>query len=382
MKKFFITLTMMLLGLFAGVSTVWAVHVPEAQGGYTPEQAVTYGFWAKLTAKPAASTNGSGKVFVVANYNYSKDPEAGDYATQKRAEDWSDIYLASSLINADVEFKAYAKADNGSYFTGWSFTDGYTDLGSEGNNFTVMVTPSSTKAKANVREYTIYAAFEPVQLVSYEMASGSQEVADDGAGNWKCTQTIKFRAETPNGWALSSADDVRHFKLPVITKKTGTSGTWSVGVTEWTTSNVTLYGNYAELTVPVTFTAPNGDAGEYAATLTLETEAGVKLTAYLYARRTVAGAEAIRYNKSKVQQEAGNLTDLLANAAADDIIKLNGNYSSAVSINKNITFDLNGYTLSNTLTVSGGNVTIAYSAFGGSANALNVTGGKAILKGG
>ena len=382
MKKFFITLTMMLLGLFAGVSTLWAVHVPEAQGGYTPEQAVTYGFWAKLTAKPAASTNGSGKVFVVANYNYSKDPEAGDYAIQKSDEDWSDIYLASSLINADVEFKAYAKADNGSYFTGWSFTDGYTDLGSEGNNFTVMVTPSSTKAKANVREYTIYAAFEPVQLVSYEMASGSQEVADDGAGNWKCTQTIKFRAETPNGWALSSADDVRHFKLPVITKKTGTSGTWSVGVTEWTTSNVTLYGNYAELAVPVTFTAPNGDAGEYAATLTLETEAGVKLTAYLYARRTVAGAEAIRYNKSKVQQEAGNLTDLLSNAAADDIIKLNGNYSSAVSINKNITFDLNGYTLSNTLTVSGGNVTIAYSAFGGSANALNVTGGKAILNGG
>ena len=382
MKKFFITLTMMLLGLFAGVSTVWAVHVPEAQGGYTPEQAVTYGFWAKLTAKPAASTNGSGKVFVVANYNYSEDPEAGDYAIQKSDEDWSDIYLASSLIDADVEYYAYAKANDGSYFTGWSFTDGYTDLGRPDDKLRVKVTPSSKKGHANLREQFVYAAFEFVQLTSYELVSGSQEVTMVSEDNWQCTQTIKFRAETPNGWALSSADDVRHFKLPVITKKTGTSGTWSVGVTEWTTSNVTLYGNYAELAVPVTFTAPNGDAGEYAATLTLETEAGVKLTAYLYARRTVAGAEAIRYNKSKVQQEAGNLTDLLANAAADDIIKLNGNYSSAVSINKNITFDLNGYTLSNTLTVSGGNVTIAYSAFGGSANALNVTGGKAILNGG
>lgn len=382
MKKFFITLTMMLLGLFAGVSTLWAVHVPEAQGGYTPEQAVTYGFWAKLTAKPAASTNGSGKVFVVANYNYSKDPEAGDYAIQKSDEDWSDIYLASSLIDADVEYYAYAKANDGSYFTGWSFTDGYTDLGRPDDKLRVKVTPSSKKGHANLREQFVYAAFEFVQLTSYELVSGSQEVTMVSEDNWQCTQTIKFRAETPNGWALSSADDVRHFKLPVITKKTGTSGTWSVGVTEWTTSNVTLYGNYAELAVPVTFTAPNGDAGEYAATLTLETEAGVKLTAYLYARRTVAGAEAIRYNKSKVQQEVGNLTDLLANAAADDIIKLNGNYSSAVSINKNITFDLNGYTLSNTLTVSGGNVTIAYSAFGGSANALNVTGGKAILNGG
>ncbi|MDY5650564.1 MAG: hypothetical protein SPF23_00755 [Paludibacteraceae bacterium] len=382
MKKFFITLTMMLLGLFAGVSTLWAVHVPEAQGGYTPEQAVTYGFWAKLTAKPAASTNGSGKVFVVANYNYSEDPEAGDYAIQKSDEDWSDIYLASSLIDADVEYYAYAKANDGSYFTGWSFTDGYTDLGRPDDKLRVKVTPSSKKGHANLREQFVYAAFEFVQLTSYELVSGSQEVTMVSEDNWQCTQTIKFRAETPNGWALSSADDVRHFKLPVITKKTGTSGTWSVGVTEWTTSNVTLYGNYAELAVPVTFTAPNGDAGEYAATLTLETEAGVKLTAYLYARRTVAGAEAIRYNKSKVQQEAGNLTDLLANAAADDIIKLNGNYSDAVSINKDITLDLNGYTISNTLTVSGGNVTLAYSAFGGSANALNVTGGKAILNGG
>lgn len=382
MKKFFITLTMMLLGLFAGVSTLWAVHVPEAQGGYTPEQAVTYGFWAKLTAKPAASTNGSGKVFVVANYNYSEDPEADDYAIQKSDEDWSDIYLASSLINADVEFKAYAKADNGSYFTGWSFTDGYTDLGSEGNNFTVMVTPSSTKAKANVREYTIYAAFEPVQLVSYEMASGSQEVADDGAGNWKCTQTIKFRAETPNGWALSSADDVRHFKLPVITKKTGTSGTWSVGVTEWTTSNVTLYGNYAELTVPVTFTAPNGDAAEYGAELVLETYAGVKMTVHLSARMTGGEGQAARYDKDGVEVGRGDLTAMIAAAAATDVVKLNGDYAAPVTINKNITFDLNGYTLSNTLTVSGGNVTIAYSAFGGSANALNVTGGKAILNGG
>lgn len=388
MKKFFITFAMMLLGLFAGVSTVWAVHVPEAQGGYTPEQAVTYGFWAKLTAKPAASTNGSGKVFVVANYNYSEDPEAGDYAIQKSDEDWSDIYLASSLINADVEFKAYAKADNGSYFTGWSFTDGYTDLGSESNNFTVMVTPSSTKAKANVREYTIYAAFEPVQLVSYEMASGSQEVADDGAGNWKCTQTIKFRAETPGVYALSSVGDERHFKRPAIAKKAGTTGTWAIDDAAWISSgvgqNVWFSGNYAELAVPVTFTAPNGDVNDYAATLTLETYAGVKMTAYLYARRTVAGAEAIRYNKTKVQQEAGNLTDLLANAAADDIIKLNGNYSNAVAINKNITFDLNGYTLSNTLTISGGNVTIAYSPFGGTiSNNVNVTtGGKLILTGG
>lgn len=379
MKKFFITLTLMLLGLFAGVSTVWAVHVPEAQGGYTPEQAVTYGFWTKLTAKPAASTNGSGKVFVVANYNYSKDPEAGDYAIQKSDEDWSDIYLASSLINADVEFKAYAKADNGSYFTGWSFTDGYTDLGvGSGTYAAIKVNPSPKKGKANILDYTVYAAFEQVKLKSYEVSGGNTM---DPSGP-TCTQTVTFRAETPGFRALNSADDVKHFKKPVITPKAGTAGTWTTSITEWNTSNIFLYGEYAEIRVPVTFTAPNSDPAEYGAELVLETYAGVKMIVHLSARTTGGAYQAIRYNKSKVQQETGDFATLLTNAEADDIIKLNSNYSSAVSINKNITLDLNGYTLSNTLTVSGGNVTIAYSPYGGSATSLIVTGGKAILNGG
>ncbi len=384
MRKKVLSLTMVLLGLFAGANTMQAINL----SGMTPEEAETMGFWARLTAKPATTTNGSGKVFVVTaeDYDYEGDPEDGNYAAQMSDDGFSDIFLASSLINANAQFRTFAKADNGSYFTGWSFTDGYTDLGTESSNFWVEVTPSATKGHGNIRNYDLYAAFETVKIVSYEMVSGSQTTADDGEGNWKCTQVIKFRAETPGMWALSSVGDERHFKRPVVTKKTGTAGTWAIADAAWISSgagqNVFCSGDYAELTVPVTFTAPNSDAGEYGATLTLETYAGVKMSVYLSARTIVAGAEAIRYNKSKVQQETGDLTDLLAHAAADDIIKLNGNYSDAVTINKNITFDLNGYTLNNTLTVSGGNVTVAYSFFGGSANALNVTGGKVILNGG
>ena len=369
--------------LFAGTNTVKAINM----SGMTPEVAETQAFWARLTAKPATTTTGSGKVFVVSAENYSGDPTDGDYVAESYDEGWSDIFIASSLINADVAFRTFAKADNGSYFKGWSFTDGYTDLGTEISNFSIEVTPSSTKGHSNVRNYFLYAAFEQIKLVSSEMISGSQTTADDGAGNWTCTQIIKFRAETPGVWALSSAGDERHFKRPVLTKKTGTTGTWKIDDAAWNTSgagqNVTLYGDYAELTVPVTFTAPNSDAAEYGAELVLETYAGVKLKAYLSARTVVAGAQAIRYNKSKVYQAAGDLTTLLTNAAADDIIKLNGNYSGAVSINKNITFDLNGYTLSNTLTVSGGNVTLAYSAFGGTINNnVSVSAGKLTLTGG
>ena len=371
MKKFFITLAMMLLGLFAGVSTVWATNM-------TDDEALTQAFWARMTAKPATTTLGSGLVFVSED-EHPVEPADENYASTYSKEGWSDIYLASSLISATVNFKVYAKANAGSYFTGWSFTDGYTDLGvGSGTYATIKVNPSPKKGEDNILDYTVYAAFEQVKLKSYEVSGGNTM----DPSNPTCTQTVTFRAETPGFRALNSADDVKHFKLPVITPKAGTAGTWTTSITEWNTSNISFYGEYADIRVPVTFTAPNGNAAEYGAELVLETYAGVKMKVYLSARTTGGAYQAIRYNKSKVQQETGDFATLLTNAEADDIIKLNSNYSSAVSINKNITLDLNGYTLSNTLTVSGGNVTIAYSAFGGSANALNVTGGKAILNGG
>ena len=374
MKKIFFKLTMLLFLLGMSVNAAWAINISDM----TDDEALTEAFWARLTAKPATTTLGSGLVFVSED-EHSVEPGEGDYQSVHSAEGWSDIYLASSLISATVDFKVYAKANAGSYFTGWSFTDGYTDLGvGSGTYAAIKVNPSPKKGKANILDYTVYAAFEQVKLKSYEV-SGENTM---DPSNPTCTQTVTFRAETPGFWALSSEDDVKHFKLPVITKKAGTAGTWATSITEWNTSNISFYGDYAEIRVPVTFTAPNGDPAEYGAELVLETEAGVKMKVYLSARTTGGDYEAVRYNKSKVQQETGSLSTLLENAEAGDIVKLNKDYASIVSVNKNITFDLNGYTLSNTLTVSGGNVTIAYSAFGGTANALNVTGGKAILNGG
>lgn len=374
MKKFFITLTMMLLGLFAGVSTLWATNM----SGMTDDEALAQAFWARMTAKPATTTLGSGLVFVSED-DHPVEPADENYASTYSKEGWSDIYLASSLISATVDFKVYAKANAGSYFTGWSFTDGYTDLGvGSGSYAAIKVNPSPKKGKDNILDYTVYAAFEQVKLKSYEVSGGNTM----DPSNPTCTQTVTFRAETPGFRALNSADDVKHFKLPVITPKAGTTGTWTTSITEWNTSNISLYGEYAEIRVPVTFTAPNGNAAEYGAELVLETYAGVKMKVYLSARTTGGEGQAVRYDKNGNKMGRGNLTDMIAAAAATDVVKLNGNYSDAVSINKNITFDLNGYTLNNTLTVSGGNVTLAYSAFGGSANALNVTGGKAILNGG
>lgn len=374
MKKFFITLTMMLLGLFAGVSTVWATNM----SGMTDDEALTQAFWARMTAKPATTTLGSGLVFVSED-DHAVEPGEGNYKSVHSKEGWSDIYLASSLISATVDFKVYAKANAGSYFTGWSFTDGYTDLGvGSGTYAAIKVNPSPKKGKAYILDYTVYAAFEQVKLKSYEVSGGNTM---DPSGP-TCTQTVTFRAETPGFRALNSADDVKHFKLPVITPKAGTAGTWTTSITEWNTSNISLYGEYAEIRVPVTFTAPNSDPAEYGAELVLETFAGVKMKVYLSARTTGGTGEAVRYDKDGGEVDRGDLTAMIAAAAATDVVKLNGDYASPVTINKNLTFNLNGYTLSNTLTVSGENVTIAYSPYGGSAMSLNVTGGKAILNGG
>ncbi len=374
MKKFFITLTMMLLGLFAGVSTVWATNM----SGMTDDEALAQAFWAGMTAKPATTTLGSGLVFVSED-EHSEEPADEKYASTYSKEGWSDIYLASSLISATVDFKVYAKANAGSYFTGWSFTDGYTDLGvGSGTYAAIKVNPSPKKGKVDILDYTVYAAFEQVKLKSYEVSGGNTMDPSDPT----CTQTVTFRAETPGFRALNSADDVKHFKLPVITPKAGTTGTWTTSITEWNTSNISFYGEYAEIRVPVTFAAPNSDPAEYGAELVLETYAGVKMKVYLSARTTGGEGQAVRYDKDGVEVDRGDLTAMIAAAAATDVVKLNGDYASPVTINKNLTFDLNGYTLNNTLTVSGGNVTIAYSAFGGSATTLNVTGGKAILNGG
>ena len=374
MRKYFLSLTLVLLGLFSGANTMCAVNM----SGMTDEDAVNLAFWARMTAKPATTTLGSGLVFVSED-EHSVEPGEGDYQSVHSAEGWSDIYLASSLISATVDFKVYAKANAGSYFTGWSFTDGYTDLGvGSGTYAAIKVNPSSKTAKANILEYTVYAAFEKVKIVSYEITGDNTMTPE----NPTCTQTVTFRAETPGFWALSSADDVKHFKLPVITNKAGTAGTWKTSITEWNTSNISFSGDYALISVPVTFTAPNGNAAEYGAELVLETYAGVKMKVYLSARTSGGEGQAVRYDKDGEEMGRGDLTAMIAAAAATDVVKLNADYASPVSINKSLTFNLNGYTLSNTLTVNGGNVTVAHSAFGGSANALNVKAGKAILEGG
>lgn len=354
MKKFFITFTMMLLGLFASVSTMWATD-PNPETDY---------YWAKLTARPSTGTGGSGELYVSAVQIEQSDVTG--WAATSTAANSADGYVQVG-DGAQVVLYAYAKADAGSYFAGWSGTDGGIEKGLT-SPLVVSCDLSTEKGISNATERTIYATFEPIRL-SFNNIEGSTTTV-----NKRCIFNVSIDIAIEGRSA-----QIGDFNDPVITRKDGTTGTWAAPA-----NRMLIVGT--QVRSQVGFQAANTNPGEFAATLTITTKAGISIDVPLYARTIVADpGNAVLYD-GKTQMATGTVAEMLAvntSAYANPIIKLSGDYSDVVSINKDITFDLNGYTLSNTLTVSGGNVTLAYSPFGGAISSnVSVTGGKLILTGG
>lgn len=354
MKKFFITFTMMLLGLFASVSTMWATD-PNPETDY---------YWAKLTARPSTGTGGSGELYVSAVQIEQSDVTG--WAATSTAANSADGYVQVG-DGAQVVLYAYAKADAGSYFAGWSGTDGGIEKGLT-SPLVVSCDLSTEKGISNATERTIYATFEPIRL-SFNNIEGSTTTV-----NKRCIFNVSIDIAIEGRSA-----QIGDFNDPVITRKDGTTGTWAAPA-----NRMLIVGT--QVRSQVGFQAANTNPGEFAATLTITTKAGISIDVPLYARTIVADpGNAVLYD-GKTQMATGTVAEMLAvntSAYANPIIKLSGDYSDVVSINKDITFDLNGYTLSNTLTVSGGDVTLAYSPFGGAISSnVRVTGGKLILTGG
>lgn len=398
MKKLFIKFLMLLFVLGMSTNAAWANF--DANPFYV----------AQLTA--STSSTGGGKVYLDAGQNLDEGgnpitdyvPEEEEYVesvTRTRG-------LGLSMQGMDrmkVAFTTWQKADDGYYFVGWSYADNGFDLGmrkpeeasedifsdlydvgTEKSTYE-LVDPENENSDPRKDEdgnviyvedeyfpavYTLYATFEPIRIAGFEI-DGSNTITDGTS----CTQTVTFE--------LAGEDiDPDDFESLAITSSTG-GGAWTNASGEaLSISDLDISGDAA--TVEVKFTAPNTNIAEYTANLRLTTQANITMNVLLGARIIEEGVEAIRLNKSKVQYDgedgSGTLESMLTKAVTGDIIKLNGDYSDAVEINKNITFDLNGYELSNTLTISGGNVTVAFSNYGGSATSLTVNGGKAILNGG
>ena len=354
---------LMLIFVLGMSTTAWAAGMIDSQPIYS----------AQLTAH--VSSTGGGKVYV----SETDETPAEDVYDQTSSATKGLVLSMPGMARLQVAFWAWQKADDGYYFAGWSYADKGFDLGTD-QPFSALYDVSSEMAEVerdesgnitNITqlkplEYVLYATFEPVKMVDYTL-DGSNTITE---GN-TCTQHVTVD--------LSGEEiDVDDFNAPTL--KSSTGGTWTNSSgSAWTLSDLTVSDSTLEF--DVLFTAPDEEVAT-SAELLLTTKADVSMTIQLNARRVATGEEAIRYNKAKTEEAQGTLADMLAGASDDDIIRLNGDYADPVTINKKVTFDLNGYVLSNTLTVSGSEVTLAYSPYGGSAIALNVTGGKVIVNGG
>lgn len=277
------------------------------------------------------------------------------------APGFEDMNVFGNVFSAYASFYGKAQENDGWYFTGWSYTDGDSDLGvGDENGVLFRVLPSATAGEANIRNEHVYATFKPVLVANYRV--GGMINVGTSATNYGET-TVVFDAA---GERVSATDF-----------------TASVADANFTATITNCADN--KVTVTVRFTNPGSLSEEvYRGNVKLASKSGCsELTAAVYAR--VGGAsdkEASLYDGKSLMQ-SGDVTTLLNNVGtcANPIISLNKDYTKALTTNVNVTLDLNGYNMTNTLTVSGGELAIAYNKYGGRGTGVAVTGGKLVLNG-
>ena len=253
-----------------------------------------------------------------------------------------------------ASFYGKVQENDGWYFTGWSFTDGDSDLGVGDENGTLFrILPAAIAGEANIRNEYVYATFKPVLVSDYKV---------NGLINTSVSKTTTVVFD-----AVGESVSVEDFNVSCPDDNF--------------TAEITSCENN-KVTVSVTY---NGSAnGEFRGNVTLASKSGCsQLTAPVYARVGAdATSEATLYNGKTSTDISGNLVDIIDEADGKDlIVMLNKNYEKDLTIKANVTLNLNGYTIKN-LTVTGGKVTIAYDRYGSNGEAISVKGGRLILDGG
>ena len=342
----------------------------------------------------------------------------------------SQIYTTSFLY-----FHAEGFPDNGSYLAGWTFTDPaitrmtsdmnpadpmgnivYTTEWSEEANEWVQVVDEGNSIplrtpcfkvlpdKANSTEYpptdggvalnalaqtvganpnNLYAVFKKY-LLSNPTATSGQLDASEGE-----TTTLSVSVDV-EGDITQFKDNYADFVFPSLP---GTAfsedeyGTWSWNVASTPTEIISP--TKIRAFVEVTYTAKAAiTAGQHNTTITISM-AGGEGASQLNIPLSVNALDPERPEAflldGKTEQASGTLAQMMAadiSGYTNPILKLNKPVTTDLTFSgKNFTLDLNGNE-AKALTISSGNVTIAYSKYGGSATSLTVNGGKAILNGG
>lgn len=222
----------------------------------------------------------------------------------------------------------------------------------------------------------IYAVFNKY-LLSNSVATSANIDAVEG-NQAHITVTVEVNGEAAS---LDEAD------FDTFTFTNNGSSEWSYDLAAALASKEVVSDQLTRIVIPVTYTYKNTGAGTKNSTMTISM-AGANPSSLAVALSVNAlnpNRPAAYWFDGKTEVTSGTLDEMLAtdiSGYTNPILKLNKPVGIDLTFSgKNFTLDLNGNT-AQSITVSSGNVTVAYSKYGGSASSLIANGGKVILNGG
>ena len=426
MKKYFITCMMMLLGLFAAVTSAWGqetstIYLASLRAQTDPASTGSGQVkltWLDITGKPMevelayqlnymavgkyASSDGFGETAQLAGGTMIAIE--GTETAVEIGGSGSQIYMTSV-----VYFHAEAEPDNGSYLADWTFTDPQITRinssmnpadpmgdGSEENPYKTpcfKVLPKTTNSAAYpsadvqtmaayVGEHpnNIYALFSKYLLSNPVATNAVLEATQNAEAN--LTVTVEINGDAAS---LDAAD------FATFTFSNNGSGEWEYDLDAALAAKEVVSAQKTRITIPVTYTYKNTGYGLKNTTMTISMAGASPSTSTLNVNMSVDALDPARpeafllEGKDDASPLSGTLAEILAtdiSGYTNPIVKLNKPVTIDLTFSgKDFTLDLNGNT-AQAITVSGGNVTIAYSKYGGSATSLTVNGGKVVLNGG
>jgi len=228
------------------------------------------------------------------------------------------------------------------------------------------------------RYNNIYAVFNKYLLGNSVATSAGLEAVENEQAH--LTVTVEVNGDTAS---LDEAD------FADFTFTNNGSDEWSYDLAAALASREQVSAQKTRIVIPVTYTYKNTGAGAKNTTMTISM-AGDN-PSVLNVNLSVGALDPARPEafwldgKDDESPVSGALAEILAmdiSAYANPILKLNKPVNIDLNFSgKNFTLDLNG-NVAQAITVSSGNVTVAYSKFGGSATSLTVNGGTTTLEGG
>ena len=312
----------------------------------------------------------------------------------------SQIYMTSV-----VYFHAEAEPANGSYLADWTFTDPQitrmtssmtiSDPMGDGSEerpyrtpcFKVLPKLENSAAYPSMEVYAkvaavtadpnnIYALFSKYLLSNQVATNAVLEATPNAEAN--LTVTVEINGDAAS---LDAAD------FATFTFTNNGSGEWEYDLDAALAAKEVVSAQKTRITIPVTYTYKNTGFGLKNTTMTISMagESASTLNVNLSANALDPDRAEAFWFDGETEKTSGNLSNMLAvdiSGYAKPILKLNKPVATDLTFSdKDFTLDLNGNT-TQAITVSSGNVTIAYSQYVGSATSLTVNGGKGILNGG